>query len=178
MPCTLRCPSDQTAEPGMGLSAGIDPSLFNRKIFPEDVRVLRVRAVLGVAGRHVKLSVGAELHPTAVVVVVAGDPVDDDGLLGPKSVLVAHAHDFVARRATGGRVAVIEVDEIIARELGIECDPEEALLTIGACARRQRCPRIRAKPAARPELHDAHSPGALGDEETPVWREIDGPWRA
>src|SRR2546428_13776617 len=33
-PCTLRCPSDHTAEPGVGLSDGMDPSLFNRRIFP------------------------------------------------------------------------------------------------------------------------------------------------
>src|SRR5207248_1082337 len=81
-------------------------------------------------------------------------------------IRIAHADDLVPRRAARGRVAVIEVHEAVARKARIESDPEQALLTIAAGACRDRGPQVRAKPAARSELHDAHAPGALGDEES------------
>src|SRR6185437_12381961 len=77
----------------------------------EAARVLPVGAVLGVTRRDVELSVGTELQAAAVMVVVAGYPVDDHGLFGADSVLVTHADDLVARRAARCRVAVVEVDE-------------------------------------------------------------------
>src|SRR4029077_13905054 len=125
---------------------------------PEAARVLRVRSVLGVARGDVELPVRTELQPTAVMIVVAGDPIEDDGLLAPQPVLVAHPNDLVACLATRCRVAVIEVDEAVARELRIERDPKETLFAVAAGARRNRGPGIRAKAAARPELHDAHAP--------------------
>ena len=93
----------------------------------ERSRVLRVRHVPGVAGRHVELAVGTELHATAVMDGFAGDVVEEHGLLDAAPVLVAHAHELVAR-AAAGRIAVVEVHEGVAGEVGIDRDPEEATL--------------------------------------------------
>src|SRR5439155_17555138 len=144
----------------------------------EDGQVLCVRAVFGVAAGHVELAVGPELEATAVVRVIAGDPVEDDGLLCPKSVLVAHANDLVSSHTVRRPIAVVEVDEPVLREVGVENDPEQPLLAIAAGARRKGGPRVRTKPTARAELNDPHATRALGDKEPPIRREVDRPRRA
>src|SRR2546430_1236069 len=82
----------------------------------------------GGAGGHVELRVWSELEPPAVVIVVAGDPVEKDGLVRSAVVRIAHADDLVPRHAGRRGIAVIEVDEAVAREARIECDPQETLL--------------------------------------------------
>src|SRR5439155_9679186 len=93
-------------------------------------------------------------------------------------VRIAHADELGPRHAGRRGIAVIQVDEAVAGEARIERDPKETLLAVAARARRNGCPWIRAKPASGPELHDPHTPRALGDEESSVRREIDGPRHA
>src|SRR5207248_2174143 len=101
----------------------------------EHARVLCVRAVFGIAGRDVQVAVGTELEATAIVSVIARDPVEDDRLLCPESILVAHANDLVSSHSVRRPVAVVEVDESALREVGVESDPEKPLLAVAAGAR-------------------------------------------
>ena len=144
----------------------------------EHARVLCVRAVFGIAGRDVELAVGTELEATAIVSVIARDPVEDDRLLCPESILVAHANDLVSSHSVRRPVAVVEVDESVLREVGVESDPEKPLLAVAAGGRGESGPRVGTKPAARAELNDPHATRALGDEEPAVRREVDRPGRS
>ena len=157
----------------------------DRAIFvqPEDLpgegtRALSIVAVFCIAGGHVELPVWTELEATAIVIVVPEDPVQDDRLLDAAIALVAHADDLVANGPARRDVRVVEVHEPRLREVGIECDAEQAPLAIDARARGDRGPGIRTEAAARAKLNDAHPAWAFGDEEPAVRREVDGPWRA
>src|SRR5713226_8904301 len=102
---------------------------------PQDLAVQRagvLRAVLrlGVAGAQIELPVGAELDATTVVLVRAGDPVDQDRLLDPHPVGVAHADEPVQRRRAGTPVRVIEVHEAVLRKVRIEREAEEPTLGV------------------------------------------------
>ena len=144
----------------------------------EGTRALSVVAVFRIASGHVELAVWTEFEATAIVIVVAQDPVEDDRLLDAAIALVAHADDLVANGPARRDICVVEVDEPGLREVRIKCDAEQAPLAIDARARGDRGPRIRTEPAARAKLHDAHAAWAFGDEEPAVRREVDGPWRA
>ena len=61
----------------------------------EGANVLRVRRVAGVARRHIQLAVGPELHAAAVVDRPTGNVVEEDRLLDPAPVVVAHPNEAV-----------------------------------------------------------------------------------
>ena len=126
--------------------------------------VLSVRSILRVAGRDIELAIGPELHPPAVMIRVAGDAVEDDRLLGAAAVVVVQAYDLVARGPVRCRIAVIEVDESVSREVRVERDAEQALLAIADRARGKCRPWLGPESPTRAQLHDAHAAGALGDE--------------
>ena len=91
---------------------------------------LGVRAVGVLADGDVELAVGAEVHGAAVV--VGGDEqrveVEEDDLApGRRHVAVRGeaAHPVVDGRR-GGRV--VDVDELVGREVGIEGDAQQAAL--------------------------------------------------
>src|SRR2546430_7815690 len=131
---------------GRRIVGGDRPVLIQSQDLPgEAARVLRVRSVFGVAGGQVELPVWSELEPPAVVIVVAGDPVEQDGLVHSAVVRIAHADELVPRHAGRRGIAVIQVDEAVAREARIERDPKETLLAVAARARRNGCPWIHAK---------------------------------
>ena len=139
--------------------------------------VLSVRSILRVSGGDIELAIGAELHPPAVMIRVAGDAIEDDRLLGATAVVIPQAHHLVAGAPVRCRVAVVEVDESVSREVRVERDAEQTLLAVADRARREGRPWFGPESPALSELQDTHAAGALGDEQTPVRREVDGPRR-
>src|SRR4029079_15423600 len=71
-------PERPHGRPGRRIVGRDRPILVQPQDLPgEAARVLSVRAVLGVTGRDVELSVGTELQAATVVVVVTGDAIED-----------------------------------------------------------------------------------------------------
>ena len=130
------------------------------------VGLLGELAVAGVAGRHVQPLVGAEGDPPAVVDPPGLDALDQRALAPQPSAREAPALELHAR---GGRV--VEVDEAVAREVGIEREAEQAALALSAHGHRRH--RLPAQPSVA--LEQAHAAGALGDERTAIREEGDLP---
>src|SRR3989441_12014430 len=125
---------------------------------------LSVRSILRVAGRDIEFAIGAELHAPAVVIRVAGDAVEDDRLLGAAAVVVVQAYHLVARGPVRCRIAVIEVDESVSREVRVKRDSEQTLLAVAGRACGKCRPWLGPESPTRAQLHDAYASGALGDE--------------
>src|SRR6185312_10275485 len=87
----------------------------------ERVRALRQRAVPRIARRHVQPAVGAEGDASAVVDRSGLDAVDQRPLAAEAAAGVAPA---LEPHPAGGRE--VEVDEAVARELGIDGEAEQA----------------------------------------------------
>src|SRR5512135_56205 len=140
----------------------------------ERTQILSVASRLRVARGPVELAVGAEFHSAAVMVVGAGNFVDQRlvkyslGGLG----IFAQAHESVAQRKCAGAVAIGNVDVEVFCKLRIESEAEKAGFAPGGDLNRH--PWLGEKPAF---FDDANPPLPFADESSPVRREIDGPGR-
>ena len=135
--------------------------------------ILRRGALLGVAHRPIELAVRPELHPAAVVIAVAGYPLQQHPVEHPLAGgrILAQPDQAVLQPGAGSR-RVGDVDETVLREPRVERQPEQAGLAGRGHIQRQ--PRLGEQLAV---LNDANAATALGKEDAAVRREIQRPGR-
>ena len=143
-----------------GLSAGIVPSSLKRRILPSGVvQVLRVGAVGVLADRHVQLAVGAEVQRAAVVVGGADSAGRSTSTSSLPAVLPLTVKRLTRLCGAALRGRVVDVDEAVAREVGMRRHAEQAALALVSTATVSivpiAAPLLAARAACRPAARSA-----------------------
>ena len=154
--------------PANGLSAGIEPSLLIRRIFPCGLlRSWALRPVAVVADREVQLAVRPEPDAAADVQQLRrrGGPEQLERTVGA-DVLGRAEPDQVVQQVVP---RVIEVDVVVGHaEVGVERDADQP--AVAGVLRRQVGERGRQQ---LPVLDDLDLPAALQDEDPAVRRDLE-----
>src|SRR5439155_12208090 len=140
----------------------------------ERTEVLRQRVVSGIADADVELAVGTDANPSAVVDVATGEAVQKDLVDDALAVLLSQSDEPILQAAVGGGVREVDVGESVRGKAGVECEAEQPALVVRTRHDGEGRPRRRIEDAI---LDHTDASVTLGDEETSVGGEIDGPWR-